>query len=101
MSKAQSSPHEMFRSIERLQRILEAAKLLNSTLDIHELTRIILRIIREEVGIDRGTVFVADWERRQLRSVVAQDVDNEIVLPIDKGIAGAVASTAEVIDIPD
>ncbi len=101
MSKPQPATQDFIRSIERLHRILEAAKLLNSTLDINELTRIILRIIREEVGIDRGTVFVVDWKRRQLRSIVAQEVENEIVLPVEKGIAGAVAATAQVIDIPD
>lgn len=95
------SHQEAIRSVDRLRRILEAAKLLNSTLDLSELTRIILKIVREEVGIDRGTVFVFDRSRGQLRSIVAQEVDNEIVLPIGKGIAGAVAETAEVIDIPD
>ena len=72
---------------------------LNSTLDLGELTRIILRVVREEVGIDRGTVFIVDKKRGQLRSVVAQDVENEIVLPIGKGIAGAVAASGELIDI--
>ncbi len=101
MTRTQPTQQDVVRSIARLHRILEAAKLLNSTLDINELTRIILRIVRDEVGIDRGTVFVVDKERQQLRSVVAQDVENEIVVAIGKGIAGAVAATAEVIDIPD
>src|SRR3954454_2449563 len=97
----QDGNQELFRSVERLHRILEAAKLLNSTLDINELTRIILRIVREEVGIDRGSVFVVERERRQLRSIVAQDVENEIVIAIGKGIAGSVAETGDVIDITD
>src|SRR5215831_1354977 len=101
MARVEPTQQDIFRSVERLHRILEAAKLLNSTLDINELTRIILRIVREEVAVDRGTVFVVDRERNQLRSVVAQDVDKEIVLPIGKGIAGSVAMTGEVIDIPD
>ena len=101
MTKRSTTDQDVIRSIERLHRILEASKLLNSTLDLQELTRIILRIVREEVGIDRCTVFVVDTERRQLRSIVAQDVENEIILPIGKGIAGAVASNGEVIDIPD
>ena len=101
MSKQHVASQDLYRSVERLQRILEASKLLNSTLDLNELTRIILRIIREEVAIDRGTVFIVEWGRRLLRSVVAQEVENEIILPVDKGIAGAVASTGEVIDIPD
>ncbi len=102
MTRVQSSvSSEEFRSVARLHRILEAAKLLNSTLDINELTRIILRIVREEVGTDRGTVFVVERDRKQLRSVVAQDIENEIVIAIGKGIAGVVAETGEVIDITD
>src|SRR5205823_2424914 len=93
---------EAIRSIERLHRILEAAKLLNSTLDLAELTSIILRIIRDEIGTQRGTVFVRERNRRQLRSLVAQDVEGEdIVLPLGKGIAGTVAATGETINIPD
>ena len=93
---------EALRSIERLHRILEAAKLLNSTLDLTELTTIILRIVRDEVGTDRGTVFVVESSKKQIRSLVAQDVaGNEILLPFGKGIAGTVAATGETINIPD
>ncbi|HLH29966.1 MAG TPA: GAF domain-containing protein, partial [Terriglobia bacterium] len=90
------------RSIERLHRILEAAKLLNSTLDLAELTTIILRIIRDEVGTERGTVFVMDRRKQLLRSLVAQDVEgDDIIVPIGKGIAGTVGATGETINIPD
>ncbi len=93
---------EAMRSIERLHRILEAAKLLNSTLDLEELTAIILRIVRDEVGTDRGTVFVLERKPKRLRSVVAQDVDGaEIVVPVGRGIAGTVAASGETINIPN
>ena len=101
MSQAALSQSDA-RSASRLRRLLEAAKLLNSTIDLAELTGIILKIVREEVHIDRGTVFLVDRDRQQLLSLVAQDVKgNEIRLPLNSGIAGAVASTAETIDIPD
>jgi sigma-B regulation protein RsbU (phosphoserine phosphatase) len=102
MSRSAPIHQDPIRSIERLYRILEAAKLLNSTLDLAELTAIILRIVRDEVGIARGTVFVMDRNRRQIRSLVAQDVEGQdIVLPVGQGIAGVVASTGETINIPD
>jgi len=44
---------------------------------------------------------VVERAKGQLRSIVAQDVETEIVLPVGKGIAGAVAATGQVIDIPD
>src|SRR5690349_6561636 len=102
MSRQEQTHQDAMRSIERLHRILEAAKLLNSTLDLAELTAIILRIIRDEVGTERGTVFIMDRTRRHLRSLVAQDVEDEdIFVPVGKGIAGSVASTGEKVDIPD
>ena len=102
MTKPLQTHQDAIRSIERLHRILEAAKLLNSTLDLAELTAIILRIIRDEIGTERGTVFVMNRHHRQLRSLVAQGVEgNDIVVPIGKGIAGTVAATGETINIPD
>lgn len=102
MSKPDLSHLEAIRNVGRLRRILEAVKLLNSTINLAELTSIILRIVREEVGVDRASVFVVDGEHNQLRSVVAQGVeDAEIRVRIGDGIAGAVAATGEIIDIPD
>ncbi len=102
MTQPVQTHQDAVRSLERLHRILEASKLLNSTLDLAELTAIILRIVRDEVGIARGTVFVMDRSRQQLRSLVAQDVEGkDIVLPVGQGIAGAVAATGQVINIPD
>jgi sigma-B regulation protein RsbU (phosphoserine phosphatase) len=102
MSRPEISHIEALRNVGRLRRILEAVKLLNSTIDLAELTSIILKIVREEVGIDRGTVFVVDTEHRELRSVVAQGVeDTEIRVKFGNGIAGTVAATGEIIDILD
>ena len=92
---------ELSRSVERLNRIVEASKLLNSTLDLAELTRIILQIVRDEVGIERGTLFVVSEDGASLRSLVAQEVDAEIEVKIGSGIAGTVAASGDVIDIPD
>jgi len=90
------------RSIARLHRILEASKLLNSTLDLAELTAIILRIVRDEVGTDRGTVFVLERARKMLHSLVAQGLEGQqLAVPVGKGIAGTVAATGETIDITD
>jgi len=90
------------RTANRLRRILEAAKLLNSTIDLAELTAIILKIVRDELSIDRATVFVVDRDRNELCSLVAQGVSgNEIRLPLGRGIAGTVAVTGETMDIGD
>ena len=102
MSQPVLSQLEAIRNVNRLRRILEATKLLNSTIDLAELTGIILKIVREEMHIDRATVYVVDRERRQIRSIVAQGVDgHEILLAFGSGIAGSVAMTGETIDLPD
>ena len=90
---------ELSRAVDRLTRIVDATKLLNSTLDLSELTRIILQIVRDEVGVERGTVFVVSKDGEWLRSLVAQEVDEEIEIRFGSGIAGAVAESGKVIDI--
>jgi diguanylate cyclase (GGDEF)-like protein len=83
------------------RRLLECTRLLTSTLDLKELTTRVLNIIRDEVGFDRGSVFIVDHDAGLLRSFVAQDIGNsEICVPIGTGIAGAVAVNGELLDIP-
>src|SRR5437660_11065423 len=91
---------EAIRSIARLQRILEASKVLNSTPDLAELTGTILKIVGDELGIDRGTVFVLDRSRQVLRSLVAQGMEGEaMMLPVGKRIAGLGAGTGQTVEI--
>ena len=58
MSSPSHSRQESSQAIDRLQRIVNVTKELNSTLDLSELARIIMRIVRAEVGFERGTVWV-------------------------------------------
>ncbi len=88
--------------VRRLETLLDAARLLNSTLELKELTQIILDVVRAEVPVDRISVFVVDRGRNSLHSLVAQEVkDFEITLPIGAGTAGTVAATGEILDITD
>jgi signal transduction histidine kinase len=86
--------------VRQLQRLLECTRLLNSTLDLAELTLIVLQIARDEVGFERGTLFVIDSATNWLRSFVAEGVENfEITLPVGSGIAGSVAASGSILDI--
>ena len=100
-----TAPSDLFHSsndVRQLQRLLECTRLLNSTLDLTELTTIVLQIIHDEVGFERGTLFVIDREKNWLRSFVAQGVQNfEIALPVGSGIAGTVAASGQILDITD
>ena len=90
------------KELPRLETMLDAARLLNSTLELKEITQIILHVVRAEVPVERLSVFVVDRERNSIHSLVAQGVgDFEISLPIGSGIAGTVAATGEILDILD
>jgi signal transduction histidine kinase len=86
---------------QRLHRLLDAATLLHSTLELKEITAIILDIVRDHVAVERVTAFRADRRRGLLRSLVAQDSPQEIVIQIGSGIAGVAAQKGEILDIPD
>jgi signal transduction histidine kinase len=88
------------KSIRRLERLLDASRLLNSTLEIRELAEIVLKIIRDEVAMDRCTLFVVDRKEKLLRSFLAQGVEAfEITLPIGEGLAGVVALNGEPLEV--
>ena len=96
-----TGPENTSFEFQRLNRLLEAATLLNSTLDLKEVTEIILQIVRDQVPVERVTAFRVDQKRRLLHSLVAQEAPHEITLPIGSGVAGIVAETGDVLDIPD
>jgi len=88
--------------IGRLRRIIEAAKSLNSTLDLDRLLAVILETALGLVDGDRGTVYLVDEDRRELWSRVIKGGERiEIRLPTGTGIAGYVAATGDTLNIPD
>jgi signal transduction histidine kinase len=89
-------------ALRRLETMLDAARLLNSTLELKEISQIILDVVRAEVSVERLSVFVVDRARNSIHSLVAHGIgDFEISLPIGTGIAGTVAATGEILDIPN
>ena len=86
----------------RLQRLIEASKIINSTLDLDELLELILNAATQSLQADRGTLYLVDSIKKELWSKVHQGTDMvEIRLPIGKGLAGFVAETGETVIIPD
>ncbi|MBI3578010.1 MAG: GAF domain-containing protein [Ignavibacteriales bacterium] len=86
----------------KLQQLIEASKIINSTLDLDKLLGLILDAAVKSIEADRGTLYLVDSIKQELWSKVLQG-DNmvEIRLPVGKGIAGYVAQTGETINIPD
>jgi GAF domain-containing protein len=77
---------------------LQTLQQLAPTLGLVDFTRAALKLIRDQVGVDRGTLFVVDRERDEIRSIIADGVVGGISLPIGFGIAGSVAETREIVD---
>jgi phosphoserine phosphatase RsbU/P len=93
---------EKDKQITQLSLLFEATRLLNSTLDLAELLELILRIARTEVKADRASVFLVDHKRNELWSIVASGLgQEEIRIPLGKGVAGRVANSGEIINVED
>lgn len=87
-------------SIERLDLLLEVTRRLTSETDLDNLLALIATTTTQMLEADRATIFLVDADRGELWSRVALG-SGEIRMPIGKGIAGTVALTGEVINIPD
>lgn len=88
--------------LEKLSKLIEASKIVNSTLDLDKLLGLILDAAVKSTGADRGTVYLVDSIKQELWSKVFGGENMiEIRLPIGKGIAGAVAQLGETINIPE
>jgi len=89
-------------AVIELSTIVEATKRLNSTLDLAELLNIILQLTTRHTGAERGTVFLVDHERNEIWSLVGIGLDQqEIRLPVTRGIAGWVAQHGETVNLAD
>jgi len=86
----------------KLHRLIEASKIINSTLDLEKLLEIILDTAINALDADRGTLYLVDKAKNELWSKVWQGVNVvEIRLPVGKGVAGHVAQTGKTINITD
>ncbi|MBI3765640.1 MAG: cyclic nucleotide-binding domain-containing protein [Ignavibacteriales bacterium] len=86
----------------KLEQLIEASKVLNSTLDLDKLLNIILETALKIVNGDRGTVYLIDDSNKELWSKVLKgDELIRIELPMGKGIAGYVAVTGDTLNIVD
>ncbi len=96
------SYEELEREVARYRAAYEVMRALGGTLDLDELLDLIITRITEVMEADRSSLFLIDWESEELWSKVAQGVRfMEIRFPMDLGLAGAVATSGEILNIPD
>jgi len=87
---------------ERLQVLLNVTRNITTELELDRLLMRIMDEVRRVLQADRCTVFLVDQEKQELWSKVAHGLEeNELRFPISKGLAGYVATTGEVVNIPD
>ncbi len=90
------------KALDKLSILIEASKALGSTLDLAELLSRILEVAKTQAGAERGTLFLVDEAASEIWSLIAHGLEKqEIRLPLGKGIAGHVAQTGEIVNIPD
>ena len=85
---------------DKLTLLLNVARNISRELKIDRLLMLIMDEVKKVLECDRCTVFVLDRERSELWSRVAHG-EKEIRFPSNLGIAGDVATTGKVLNIPD
>ncbi len=88
------------REHERLKMLLKVASSISREMQLDKLLRLIMDEVKQVLQCDRCAVFVLDREHNELWSRVAHG-ESEIRFPAHLGIAGHVAQTGKVINIPD
>jgi response regulator RpfG family c-di-GMP phosphodiesterase len=84
----------------RLENVLAVATGLTSELSVERLFPLIIGKVTEALNAERTSLYVIDWEQRELWTKIAEQVE-EIRLPLGEGISGRVAESGEIIQVDD
>ncbi|MCH8299727.1 MAG: GAF domain-containing protein, partial [Candidatus Marinimicrobia bacterium] len=99
--KQNSSLQDKQLEIDHLHSIINATRLINSTLDLDELMESIRTIARDELQAEKATIFLGNEENQELHSAYLEDTYLDINLTFGSGLAGMVAKTGKSIIIDD
>jgi HD-GYP domain-containing protein (c-di-GMP phosphodiesterase class II) len=89
------------RRVNKLNAVLEVAKAMAAEQSLDTLFVLILREAARVVEADRCSLFLIDRARNELWSRVAQGEISEIRMPMGAGLAGAVATTGDIVNLDD
>ena len=89
--------------IAKLTALLDVAKAMTAERDLDQLLTLILDEALKVVHADRCSIWIVDRERAEIWTRVAHGLTKrqKIRIPIGVGIAGQVAASGEIINIPD
>src|SRR5258708_33015247 len=98
----QSLESALRREQKKVALVQEVSRALSTVGDLDELLRLIMEKVTELMGADRSTLYLVTEDGGQLWSKVVQGGEVvEIRLTVGEGIAGWVAETREIVNIPD
>jgi len=90
------------RYAERLQLLGELSRQLMAVTDLNQLLYLLGETAARLANAELATIYLVDHERQEVRSKVKLGNDiAEICIPLGKGIAGTVAATGQMINLPD
>jgi len=106
MDDQKTAPSELEKQLNRksieMKSIQQIGRALSSELRIDRLLMLVIEEVNKLMDSERGTFYIVDNEKGELWSKVAQAAEIlEIRLKIGVGLAGHVAKTGDVINIPD
>ena len=101
-SAVQSLEQALRREQKKVALVQEVSRALTETGDLDQLLILIMAKVCELMEADRSTLYLLTEDGRQLWSKVSQGGERvEIRLEVGEGIAGWVAETREIVNIPD
>jgi len=84
----------------RLKIILDVGRAFNSVIDINQLLNLIADRTAEFLNAERCSIYVVDFHKKSLWTKAAIG-EGRIEIPFGSGIAGAVARSGEIVNVPD
>lgn len=96
---------QLLAKVEALHSLMEVSVIINSTLDLDELMALVMEKAQSLMNAEASSVMIINEEKGVLECPVALgevgDKVKTIELPLDKGIAGWVATHGEPLIVPD
>jgi signal transduction histidine kinase len=101
-SSVRSLEDALRREQKKVALVQDVSRALTETGDLDALLALIMTKVTELMEADRSTLYLVTDDGRTLWSKVSQGTERvEIRLPVGEGIAGWVAQTREIVNIPD
>lgn len=102
LQQSQQKIREFEHEHSRVNTIYYVTRSLSQELDLDNLLQLLMDEVKDVLQADRCTVFLVDEKNNELWSRIGHGLEiNEIRFPLDKGIAGYVVQTGEVVNIED